>query len=229
MLDQVELREYKYYKFNLPSLDKVKGVSFTINNYHGDADIFVSRYNEKPSREENEKSSMRGSGMVDTVTFDEEEVAEGNYYVSVYGYGYASYSVVVSVDRDGEGEYMLQKLYEGFQVSNQIYHDRDNYWYQFYVDFPEGEERDIQIHITPHEGTVIAYVSFDKVPTGWHHDWKSKSSIYINTDDEHYGRRGYYYVTIQPVPALWDYFIDNYYAWDIGWSTTETFTYLQTQ
>ena len=39
----------------------------------------------------------------------------------------------------------LQILYEGFPSFTQVHNEMESWWYQFEVDMPEGEERDIHI------------------------------------------------------------------------------------
>lgn len=50
-IDSIDLRTFKYYKFNVVDDTKVTNVTFEITPYHGDCDLFVSRSVKFPTKE----------------------------------------------------------------------------------------------------------------------------------------------------------------------------------
>ena len=73
-------------------------MTFKLNTYHGDADLFVSRKTNQPTKNENEKSSLKTSSILDWVNFDDESTC-ATYYIGVNSFGYSTYGLVALVDR----------------------------------------------------------------------------------------------------------------------------------
>ena len=63
----------------------MKNVSFQLNTFHGDADIYVSRKHKFPNKGDYEKSSVRSSGISDLVYFDDVNVSS-TYYIAIYSF-----------------------------------------------------------------------------------------------------------------------------------------------
>lgn len=57
--DYVTTGYYRYYQFSLINDKNVKNVTFKLNTLHGDADIYVSRVEQYPSKNSFEKSSAK--------------------------------------------------------------------------------------------------------------------------------------------------------------------------
>jgi hypothetical protein len=68
--DYITQHSYRYYKFSVPDATHVKNITFIMNTYHGDADLFASITHKFPNKHDNEKSSQRVTGLLDFVYFD---------------------------------------------------------------------------------------------------------------------------------------------------------------
>jgi hypothetical protein len=64
---------------------KVKNVTFKLNTFHGDADLYVSRIHPFPTKVEYEKSSVRSYIDEDEVAFDSGNLTT-TYYILVQSY-----------------------------------------------------------------------------------------------------------------------------------------------
>lgn len=72
MNDYLNIGYYRYYQFSLLEDPTVKNVTFVLNTIHGDADIYVSRKNNFPSKLDYEKSSVKSNDIIDEVYFDDD-------------------------------------------------------------------------------------------------------------------------------------------------------------
>lgn len=119
--DFIHNGQYKHYRFNLPDATDVKNVTFRMNTLHGDADLYVSRTHKKPNKHDYEKNSLKITGMLDQVNFDNGTLAT-SYYIGVYGYQYSTYTLMVQVDRkeDAGDIFHVPLLLEGVSHSGRV-------------------------------------------------------------------------------------------------------------
>ncbi len=76
-------------------------MSFLLNTFHGDADIYVSRKHKQPNKGDYEKSSVRSNDASDIVFFDDANNISTTYYIAVYSFQYSTFNLVVKVERTG--------------------------------------------------------------------------------------------------------------------------------
>lgn len=114
---------YRYYQFSLANDDKVKNVTFTLNTIHGDADIYVSRKNPYPSKNDFEKSSAKPGLDPDFVYFDDKQAGNSVYQIGVFSLEYSTYTLVVKVDRGDLKSRHLIELQEGIGHQGSIHNE----------------------------------------------------------------------------------------------------------
>ena len=135
--DTVELRQYKYFKFSV--FEKiVKVLLFEMTPLHGDADLFVSRSEKFPSKQNYEGKSQRMGNVRDRV--EVENATEGTYYVGVYGYSAATFTLVASAAQGGVG------MAEGYPVTKTLHNELEVHKSFFVFDMAEDEEVVVEVN-----------------------------------------------------------------------------------
>jgi len=226
--------EFKYYKFTLVDSRDFVALRVQLTPIHGDPDLYMSRNQTFPSREEYDLSSNSIGNRVDYVLVNADDLlangtAEGTYYISVFAYSYASYSLVIEVKRSTDQKFNVAHLYEGLPLRFSIHNEFDSFTGQFKVDMEEGQERDIVFHLTPLNGRFHVYVNYGRIAKVVDHIWSSDYHfVYISRNDKHYEPQGTYFVHVTPRWDFWDLFKDNWYSFVIAPSLTSGTNYLST-
>lgn len=192
-----------YLKYNVFE-DNVEKVSFTVTPVDGDPDIYVSRTQDRPNKNNAEKKSA--NYLSDTVTYNLGEdgtTLEGEYHITVTAdYGF-SYFTIVALEEFANRNSMI-KLLPG-HVQDYTIHSDDNKHYQtFSFDLNLESKEQVTITLAPKSGKFTMYVT--NVPSELDdivekYKWSSadeepNTKIIIKDTDEWNRSTGTYYVRV---------------------------------
>ena len=197
----IENHEVKYYRFHVRD-SSVEEVTFSLNNHHGDADLYVSRVNKYPDNTNYELKSDKSRRFVDQVIFKDlqNSTSIGRYYIGVKGYEYSSFSIIASVKRQGENDTIVPiQLSEGISLADHLSSNGKKY-YQFKTYMYGDSVSPIKISVNEYSGSAKFYVGQGKIPTEEQYDYASENGqdLIINHEDKKFKPVGMKYILVVP-------------------------------
>ena len=191
-------RYYRYYVFDIIDEDLAQNsaIAFTVSTIFGDADLFVSVVNHRPTQSNYTwKSEDYLSDTVVIHTNDPHINHHRRFYVGVFGASYTNQDTYFNILAHKSGSVI--NLADGQPIHSTV--DYDKYTYFRYHISDTGYRGPVKISINTHDTNrhVRAYAddSANNRPTSHHYKWSSTlfGQSYLTIPD---GREGTYYIGV---------------------------------
>mmetsp|Transcript_23308 Transcript_23308/g.20196 ORF Transcript_23308/g.20196 Transcript_23308/m.20196 type:complete len:261 (+) Transcript_23308:515-1297(+) len=201
---------YRYYYFTLTDDSVVNYVGFQMTHISGEAWVFISRTNPRPT---DWADSERALIMDDRVTFSKAQypTLSGKYYIGVYAESAAYYSLTAFVGyQDHISKNTVTKLFDG--VTQKIQSQKSNPMF-FLISRSESEASSFSVHVKETSQQFQLCVRNDKTkPDGNNCFWKStNNSLTIRPSDESYGNGTNFVIEVSPQKGADGQYQDHYF------------------
>jgi hypothetical protein len=222
----VRYNHFDYYSFYIPDdlAEQVEKISFQLTSYSGDADLFISRKEPYPNRENSENVSQNEYYMSDTIIINEQPF-DGNYYVSVKGASSSYYALLYRIDIKTEkpNESNIITLIDGLPQSFSMKNGDValNFTFKVY------SKQNFDIVLTPERGKFKMYLDFEKKKTLELHRWTGSTFIHVDSTERGFVSNKYYILRVAQQLSFTDIFSSHKFKFSLVFKTSKKCSMLE--